>query len=67
MSNFNGYLTVADIAEKYSISRQAVYKWIDAGLIYSTVCEIGKKPYKLISIENLNYFLKNRGAKDETR
>lgn len=50
------FFTVQEIAEIYSVSRTAVYAWIEKGLRHSFRREIGKKEHIVISREDVDNF-----------
>ena len=55
------YMTVSEIAEKYGVSKQAVYLWIEKGLKHSKKRIIGKRTSIVVKAEDLGAFLTNNG------
>ena len=55
--------TVRELADKLNISTSAVYKWLKNGLKYAIKYKIGQRPFKIINIDDLNDFIKNKGVK----
>ena len=56
-------LKVREIADKYSVAPLTVYRWMNQGLPYKTINEIGRKPYRVIDPEDV---LKFRGVAKES-
>ena len=57
-------LKVADIANKYGVTRWAVYLWLKNGLPYQVKKEIGRKPYKVIDPADVEKFHGIGGSDD---
>ena len=53
-------LTLQEIADHYGVSYVAVSNWIKNGLKFSTKKKIGRKPYKVSTIKNVESYLKQR-------
>lgn len=52
------YLPVSEIAKKYDVTIQAVYKWIASGKIDFKIEKIPKrKPRKILSTEDVDRYL----------
>lgn len=50
-------MKVLEVAKLHNVSALTVYNWIRKGLKFRVVKQIGKKPYKIITDDNLNEFL----------
>jgi len=50
-------LTVKQTAERFGVTRQGVYYWLDKGLYYETEKVKGAKDRKVINPKNVNKFL----------
>ena len=53
-------LKVSEIAKKYNITKGAVYFWIEAGLPFEVVYDVGAKAYKVIDEKEVEKFLDKR-------
>jgi hypothetical protein len=53
-------LTVKGIAEKYGVTKTAVYAWINAGLPVENQKVVGVKTRKIIDIKDVEAFHKNK-------
>lgn len=49
---------ISEIAKIYKVTPNGVRYWIEKGLKFETVKEIGKKPYKVINEKDVQDFLK---------
>ncbi len=48
---------ISEIAKIYNVTPNGVRYWIEKGLKFETVKEIGKKPYKVINEKDVKDFL----------
>lgn len=48
---------ISEIAKIYNVTPNGVRYWIEKGLKFQTVKEIGKKPYKVINEKDVKDFL----------
>ena len=58
-------LSVKETAERFEVSRTAVYNWIRAGLPTRTVKVIGRNPYKVIDPADVEKFHGIGGSDEE--
>lgn len=49
---------ISEIAKIYNVTPNGVRYWIEKGLKFETVKEVGKKPYKVINEKDVKDFLK---------
>lgn len=56
-------LKVIEIAEKYGVTKMAVYGWIKDGLPYETAYRPGRKPYSIINVDDVEDYIELKKLK----
>ena len=52
--------TLQEIADHFGVTYTTVSNWVGQGLKFETKRKIGKKPFKVTTIKNVESFLKQR-------
>ncbi len=56
---------VSEIAKMLGVSKIAVYNWLKDGLDYEWDSKIGARPYRVISLKDVEEYMDKRKAKYE--